>query len=105
MRRMILGTPFAAPTTAEGDRIMREFDAGFKSLDEATELLHTNASRWKETVAALSISQIDDPVKLPYGLGEAPRRTMLEAGAAHTLWHLAQVEYLQTVMGDRDWGF
>lgn len=42
-------------------------------------------------------------VVLPFGLGADPMSYMVSIGPIHTRENLAQLEYLQTIYGNREW--
>lgn len=102
---MLNGKPYPAPNTQEGDLQMREFERGITDLGAAFELLESNTSKWVETVRGLSVEDLDRVVDLPFGLGKQQVRDVLSSASWHTNDHCAQIEYIQTILGDRDWGF
>lgn len=102
---MLGGNPYPAATTAEGDREMREFEHGFKEIEPAMSLLDEKAGAWLSVVRSLTVEDMDRMISLPFGFGEMRVRDALSAAAWHTNDHCAQIEYIQTILGDRDWGF
>lgn len=101
--RMLQGTPYPVPTMAEADRGFMERDFAAESREEVLDRLHSNATQTLAFLAALDPARLDDPVALPFGLGEIPMRAAIFAPGDHTMSHTAQIEYLQTVYGDREW--
>lgn len=105
IRSMLAGKPYPAPNTKEGDRQMREMELGFTHAEPALALLEKNSADWMEYVRGLTMDDLDRTIQLPFGLGEMILRDALDAAAWHTNDHCAQIEYIQTMLGDRDWGF
>jgi uncharacterized protein YndB with AHSA1/START domain len=105
MQSMLAGTPYPAETTGDGDLEMREFEQRFKEIEPAFALLAEKSADWIEYVRSLSVEDLDRMIHLPFGLGQMPLRGALSAAAWHTNDHCAQLEYIHTILGDRDWGF
>lgn len=105
IRSMLEGIPYPAANTAEGDREMREIELGFKDAESALALLDENSGAWINYVRGLAMDDLDQVVQMPFGFGEVRVRDALGAAAWHTSDHCAQIEYIQTMLGDRDWGF
>jgi hypothetical protein len=97
------GTPFAIPTTAEADHDFREWEQQFNTREQVLDLLERNSAEYLAYLDALTPDKLDTMAKMPFGLGEAPVRGWLEAPPAHTNYHTAQIEYMQTIYGDQDW--
>ncbi|MFM9872290.1 MAG: SRPBCC domain-containing protein [Fimbriimonadaceae bacterium] len=105
IRSMLAGTPYPATTTAIGDQEMREFELGFTDAESALALLDEKSSAWMAYARSLTMDDLDRLVQLPFGFGEMRMRDALGAAAWHTNEHCAQIEFIQTMLGDRDWGF
>ena len=100
---MLNGTPYPAPTMAEADAEFWAMEREFTSRDKVLGLLETNFQKMVTTLKNLDPNNLDIMVKLPFGMGEAPMHYMLVFPALHTRTHTAQLEYLQTIYGDRKW--
>lgn len=101
---MIDGRPFYQGPTADADAEFRERERDFKTREAALELLEKNSSILLDVLDRLTPERLDSEMAtLPFGLGQAPIAMVLGAPADHTRWHAAQLEYIQTIYGDRDW--
>jgi hypothetical protein len=103
IRNMLDGRPYPVPTTDQADAGFMEMDSGIETREEAIKLLEEKAGALAAYLGDLQEEDMDRHVKLPFELGFAPMRYMLGVGAMHTRSHLAQLDYVQTVYGDRSW--
>jgi hypothetical protein len=97
------GTPFNHKTTAEADAAFRAEESAFQSREQALEYLETVSASYLAFLGTLTDERLDATEALPFGLGVLPVREWLGAAPGHTQGHVAQLEYLQTINGDRDW--
>ncbi|MBS1705171.1 MAG: DinB family protein [Armatimonadetes bacterium] len=97
------GMPFAVPTSREADASFRARDEKLESKEQVRAEWERNSASYVAFLDSLSDSDLDRLAPLPFGLGEAPLRFYIRAGANHTLGHIAQIEYIQTLYGDHDW--
>ena len=67
------------------------------------DLLDRNASAFLAWLDRVTPERLAAIVELPFGLGTAPAQSLMAAPASHTRFHAAQIEYIQTIYGDRDW--
>ncbi|CAN5406317.1 hypothetical protein BH11ARM2_BH11ARM2_28040 [soil metagenome] len=102
---MLNGHPFPVPTTTEADKGFRENDARFTTREEVLDLIERNSGAYIAWLDNVAPERLDDTATLPFGLGQAPVSAVLSAPADHTRWHLAQLDYMQTIYGDQDWRF
>ena len=101
---MIDGRPFYQGPSADADLRFRERERDFKTREAALELLEKNSAILLEVLDRLTPERLDSEMAtLPFGLGQAPIAMVLGAPADHTRWHAAQLEYIQTIYGDRVW--
>lgn len=100
---MLEGTPYPAPTTAEADANFIEMEKPYQTREQVLELLNQKYNKYVDTLMGFNESDFDTMVLLPFGMGSAPRRAILAVGALHTRSHTSQIEYLQTIYGDRKW--
>ncbi|HLO98411.1 MAG TPA: DinB family protein [Fimbriimonas sp.] len=100
---MLEGTPYGAPTTVEADKNFLELEKEVDTREKATELLNRNFDRYITLLQNTTAEDLDKMIALPFGMGEAPFRFVMSAGYDHTLCHLGQLEYMQTIYGDRVW--
>lgn len=97
------GIKFGPPTSAEGDRSFREWEAGFTTREAALDVLETNSGAYLEWLEALPPEELATLVEFPYSIGSLPIGLGITFVPRHTLWHAAQIDYIQTIYGDRDW--
>lgn len=97
------GTAFVTPTSAEANRQFREHDAQFTSREEVAAKLEAECAFFVECLRAMTPSDLERQVAMPFGLGNAPAAVFVNAGANHTQGHIGQIEYIQTLYGDQDW--
>lgn len=103
MNDMLDGRTFAEPNSATADVYFRGMESEFKSREEVTALLNKNSEAFLKWLDAMPAERLDEEVTLPFGMGKAPLSFVLPFMAEHVRWHAAQMEYLQTAYGDRDW--
>lgn len=97
------GTPYTVPTSAEANASFLEHDAQFQTREQAAEYLEENCQRYIGVLDSLSEADLGRMVILPFNLGEAPVGFFMGMGNLHTMGHIAQIEYVQTIYGDHDW--
>lgn len=101
--KMFLGIPYATATTSEADLEFLEMESKIDSLDEAMALWDAKVAEHIAVLKGLTKDQLDGQVRLPFNLGEAPLAAIVNVGSTHTREHLAQLDYIQTMYGDRQW--
>ena len=99
------GVPFATPTSAEANVQFLAHDAEFSEREETKDYLEAKCADYVAFLASLEPADLERMVTLPFGLGEAPIGYMMTMGNLHTMGHIAQIEYIQTLYGDHDWHF
>jgi len=100
---LLAGKPYPAPTTAQADAEHLERERAVSTRDEALELWTTNHAKYVALIEAMSPEDMSKMIRLPFGLGTAPMSYMVSVGPLHTREHMAQLDYLQTIYGDREW--
>ncbi len=105
IKSMLTGVPYPGATTEIGDREQREFEREFTDIETALALLDERSEEWMAYVRTLSVEDLNRIIDLPFGLGQMRVRDAFGAAAWHTNDHCAQIEYIQTILGDRGWGF
>lgn len=103
IQEMLQGRPYSAPTMAEADAAFMANDKAFSTREEVLEVLDRNTAAYLATLDELDPEQLEREVALPFHLGSAPLIAILAVGADHTRWHAAQLDYMHTIYGDRDW--
>ncbi|HEY3782072.1 MAG TPA: DinB family protein [Fimbriimonadaceae bacterium] len=100
---LLSGKPFAAPTTEQADAEHLALEKTITTRQQALDLWRANLTKYIALLESMSEEDMAKMVTLPFGLGAAPMSYMVSVGAIHTREHVAQLEYLQTVYGDRVW--
>lgn len=101
MKDWFTGAPFPFNSMQELDDACREEEKGFTSKDQVTALLNQNADAYCTWLDSLTPEFLDS--ELNTGFGSFPMRSAITWPADHIRGHAAQMEYLQTIWGDRDW--
>ncbi len=97
------GTPFPIPTSAQANQTFLEHDSGFSDRAELLQYFQSKCDDYVKCLDSFRMEDLDRMVTMPFGLGEAPLSFFMTAGHSHTLGHVAQIEYIQTIYGDHDW--
>jgi len=103
LHEMFQGRAFSVATTAEADEYFLRWEKDFTTREQVLELLDkvsTDFTAWLDTVEG---EQWNSMVPLPFGMGELPLHVAVHFIAHHTNFHVAQIAYIQTIYGDRDW--
>lgn len=101
IRQMIMGTPLSFTTTAEIDARLREEDKAFTTREKALELLEKNSAAYLAWLDTLTPELMASSPELIFG--PVPMTFAITLPAAHLRHHAAQLDYIQTIYGDRDW--
>jgi hypothetical protein len=97
------GDTFALATPQEADRYFLEKEKGARR-GWVVEVLERNSEMyylWLDYLPESSDLDWGD-VEMPFGMGWVPMRTAIGFMAAHLNWHTAQIQYIQTIYGDRE---
>jgi hypothetical protein len=97
------GRTFAVGTPEEAELLFREWEAGFKSREQVVELLEKNADEFVRWLDELTPERLETMVTMPFGMGQVPLGLAITFITMHTRYHIAQIDYVQTIYGDRDW--
>lgn len=97
------GKPLPAGSTDEADRGLREWEQPFSTREQVLDLLEQNSANYVAWLDALTPERLASSFEMPFGFGPAPMSVGLTLIPGHTLWHAAQINYIQTIYGDRDW--
>lgn len=100
---MLNGTPYPTPTMAEADAEFLAMESTIKTREEALARWALGLDAFVAHLEQIKDDDLDKMVKLPFGMGELPLSYMVGVGSMHTREHLGQIEYLQTIYGDREW--
>ena len=99
----LTGDTFSIPNSEEAERIFREEDRMYKEKDAVLAQLNTNAEAYLAWLQGVSDEELEEVLPMPFGLPSMPRRSVIGFMAIHAMCHAAQIDYIQTIYGDRDW--
>jgi uncharacterized damage-inducible protein DinB len=97
------GTAFPIPNSNEANEVFKKHDAAFKTREAVRAYLQEKFDHYISVIERFTEEDLTRMAPLPFGLGEAPIGYYMTMGNAHTLGHVAQIEYVQTIYGDKDW--
>ncbi len=100
---MLQGTPYPAKTTADADAEFLVMEQEITSREQAIDLLEGKFEKYVTVLNKIGPEQLETLIEAPFGLGKVPMRTAIGVGTGHTQSHTAQLDYLQTIYGDRNW--
>ena len=101
LRSSFAGEAMPQLSTAEFDKIHRENDEPFTSREAVLEYLEEQSELFLEWLGNLSADQLAMNWQSPFG--EVPLVVAITFPGRHMDGHLSQLEYLQTIYGDRVW--
>ncbi len=97
------GTTFDIPTSFEANKVFLDHDSQFESRVQVRDYLDEKCNKYVSSLDLLRPEDLDRMVTLPFKLGQAPLGFFMTMGSLHTLGHIAQIEYIQTIYGDQSW--
>ncbi len=97
------GTPFHIPTSAQADDHFRDQEKSVTTRQQALDLMEHHAALFTEWLDALTPADFERQFPAPFGLGFAPMEMAITFPAAHIRYHIGQMDYIQTLLGDRNW--
>lgn len=97
------GQPIGAKNLAAADQSFREAEREFTTREAVLSLLEENSAAYIAWLEALTPDRLGTIVQLPFGFGQAPISGVIPFQAHHMNGHTAQIDYIQTIYGDRDW--
>ena len=103
IRLQMEGNAFEPPNSAEANAQFLDHDRQFAGKAAARQALETACADYVAFVRAQDKEGLRRVVKLPFGLGEAPVAFFMKFGNLHTMGHIGQIEYVQTMYGDHNW--
>ena len=103
IHQMMMGKPFDIATTADADRYFLDAERPYTTREDALSLLESKSDAfvtWLESVTAEDLAVM---APMPFGMGAVPVSLGITFPAMHTQGHTAQIDYIQTIYGDRIW--
>jgi uncharacterized protein YndB with AHSA1/START domain len=95
--------PFQADSVEEADKSFREWELQFTTREQVMELIEQNTGAYIAWLDALTEDHLNSMVETPFGMGKVPVALGLTFPPGHTMGHVSQIEYIQTIYGDQDW--
>ena len=99
---MLTGQPFPYSGAAEFDTALRAAEKEFTTREQVLSLLEQNSAGYFTWLDALTPEQLASTVQMPFGPA-IPMAVGITFPAYHLSGHVAQMDYIQTIYGDRDW--
>lgn len=103
MHGMLEGNTLKTLDPKQADVEFREWESQFQTKDQVLDYFEEKSSAYLSWLDALTLERLLGNVELPFGMGQAPMTAALGFMADHLNWHAAQIAYVQTIYGDRDW--
>ena len=98
---MFQGQPFPFSSMAELDAFSREKEKEYKTREQAISVLEETSTEYCDWLDSLTPDQINSKWESP--MGSFPMAAAITFPADHLRCHAGQIEYIQTIYGDRDW--
>lgn len=103
MHGFLTGRPFEPPTSGEADAGFRRLESAPWTREEALALLDEKVASFIKWLDDATTQDLEFFATMPFGMGQIRVADALRFVSQHTNEHAAQLEYLQTCWGDRDW--
>jgi hypothetical protein len=100
---MLNGIPFQIENSAAADKEMLAWEKQFTTRAATVAVFDENCNKYMTWLDTLSPDQLGKEVEAPFGMGMMQVGRGLFFPPMHTMGHVSQLEYLQTIYGDRDW--
>lgn len=97
------GTRFPIETSAEADADFRAWEANLGSSEEVVKLFEDRAANYEKWLEEKAESRLNETFPSPFGLPEMPNSAAISFQSLHIESHIPQIEYIQTILGDRVW--
>lgn len=98
---MLAGKPWEFGGPEDMDKATREEEKSYDSREQALAVLEKHSSVYLAWLDTLTPDQVASTLDTPFG--SFPMAAAITFPADHMRGHAAQMEYIQTIYGDRDW--
>ncbi len=98
---MLQGKPFPFSGTAELDAHSRSEEKGFTTREQVLGHLEKTSGEYLAWLDTLTPEDVASTWEAPFG--SFPMSNAITFAADHLRNHAGQIEYIQTIYGDRDW--
>lgn len=102
LKGLFTGTPFPFKDTADMESSLREMEKHYASRKQALEPLDQNTNDYVAWLDTLTPEQLSASVTFPFGFS-LPLAQAIGMPAQHMQGHASQLDYIQTIYGDREW--
>ncbi len=103
LQALFSGKPPHRSSRSEADNAFRDWEQQFHTREEVLEMLEQNCDAYLAWLDTLTPQQLEGIIELPFDLGSGPLRSLLAFQITHMQWHIAQIDYIQTIYGNRNW--
>jgi hypothetical protein len=93
--------PMPHMTTEQIDTFLRENEVKHGSKDEVVKVFQDSSAAYVAWLETLTEEKLGDKWDSPFG--EIPYTVAISLPTYHTANHIGQLEYIQTIYGDRIW--
>ena len=98
---ILAGKPFPFTSMAEMDATFRAEEEIVTTKEQALALLEETSAAYLKWLDTVTPEQLASTVQFP--MGAMPMAVAITFAADHMRSHAAQLDYLQTIIGDLDW--
>lgn len=99
---LLMGKPFPYASLADLDPALRLAEKEFTTREQALSLLEQTSAEYLQWLDTMTPEQMASTVHLP-SRPSFPMAVGITLPADHMRSHCAQIDYIQTIYGDRDW--
>ncbi|MBI1757602.1 MAG: DinB family protein [Fimbriimonas ginsengisoli] len=103
MQEWLEGKPFPFESMADLDTFLRKEEQPYTTREQALELLDKNSGPYLAWLDTLSEEKLTSMFETP--MGAFPFSDAITWPADHLRGHASQLDYIQTIYGDREWHF
>ena len=96
------GQPFPDIQPKEADASMRDAEMKCGTREEVVAKFNENCDSYLQWLDNVTPEKLDKMINLPFG-PEAPVSFAIQFTSLHMNSHTAQMQYIQTIYGDREW--
>jgi hypothetical protein len=99
---MLEGKPFPYSSVSELDAVSRKAEKEFATREQVLSLLQQSKTEYLAWLDSVTPEMLSATLQLPFGTS-MPMEVGIMIPSQHTLFHAAQINYIQTIYGDHDW--
>jgi hypothetical protein len=99
--QVMMGAPFPDIKMDNFDAILRRQEAPYKTRESVVSLFEKNREAYAEWLGQLAPESLATEVEFPFG--KVPMTAAMDMLNDHIVNHIGQLDYIQTIYGDRVW--